>query len=63
MDCLTKPLPKDDFLSLVTPLLFRKPGSFLKAKVDKTMEELHEACNVEENMRTIDAEPEDSTGS
>ena len=33
-DCLTKPLPKDDFLRLVNPILFRKPASFKAAESD-----------------------------
>ena len=31
-DVLTKPLPKDTFLTLINPILFRKPDSFTAAK-------------------------------
>ena len=30
VDCLTKPLPNDDFLSLVHPLLLQQPPSFVE---------------------------------
>jgi Reverse transcriptase (RNA-dependent DNA polymerase) len=37
-DCLTKPLVKDLFHSLVGPILFRKPGSFAMKGVDESQD-------------------------
>ena len=43
-DVLTKPLPKDTFISLISPILFRKPDSFTAAKNTDGMEVARTVC-------------------